>query len=388
MEERKDIEIDELIARCLSHELRPGEGERLERWLAEDEEHVRYFTRCRNLHDLYSPAFPPEGIDEAKAYRQVDARVRGRSLRRRRWTTVAAAVVGGLALGMGWLLFRQAEETVPVQVAQEALRQEVAQGIVLQLPEGRTIALDSLHAGDGVLPAGVDALAEGDAIAYVQGDSAATAVWHTWIVPRGKTFFLTLGDGSRVWMNAESSIRFPAAFSGGERRVRIEGEAYLEVARDTSRPFRVELPGGEVTVLGTAFNVRSYAGEEEQVTLVEGKVQVAAGEGELLLAPGEQAAWEGEGAEPVKRRVNTALYCSWHEGKWLFENGRLEDILTLVSRRYDMQVAWEAEQLKAVRFTGEIRHSDRVEDVLRIVELADDISFAVEGQKILVKRAR
>ena len=236
MEERKDIEIDELIARCLSHELRPGEGERLERWLAEDEEHVRYFTRCRNLHDLYSPAFPPEGIDEAKAYRQVDARVRGRSLRRRRWTTVAAAVVGGLALGMGWWLSRQAEVTP--QVVQRVERQVVPQGIVLELAEGQVIALDSLREGNGAYD-GMSALRDEDAIAYAQGDSVEAEVWHTWIVPRGKTFFLTLGDGTRVWMNSESTIRFPMSFRGGERRVCIEGEAYLEVAHDASRPFRL-----------------------------------------------------------------------------------------------------------------------------------------------------
>ena len=122
----------------------------------------------------------------------------------------------------------------------------------------------------------MSALRDEDAIAYAQGDSVEAEVWHTWIVPRGKTFFLTLGDGTRVWMNSESTIRFPMAFRGRERRVCIEGEAYLEVAHDVSCPFRVELPGGEVTVLGTAFNVRSYQGEGEQVTLVEGKVQVLA----------------------------------------------------------------------------------------------------------------
>ena len=387
MEERRDIEIDELIARCLSHELRPGEGEQLERWLAEDEEHVRYFTRCRNLHDLYSPAFPPEGIDEKKAYRQVDARVRGRSLRRRRWTTVAAAVVGGLALGMGWWLSRQAEVTPQVQVVQRVEQQAVPQGIVLELAEGQVIALDSLREGEGAY-VGMSALRDEDAIAYAQGDSVETEVWHTWIVPRGKTFFLTLGDGTRVWMNSESTIRFPMAFRGGERRVCIEGEAYLEVAHDASRPFRVELQGGEVTVLGTAFNVRSYQGEGEQVTLVEGKVQVLAAKEELVLDPGEQAVWEGDGGMPVKRRVNPALYCSWHEGKWLFENGKLEDIMALVARRYDLQVEWETETLKNVRFSGEIRHSEQVEDVLRLVELADDMSFELEGQKIRVKHLR
>ena len=381
----EENKIDILIARYLSNELLLEEKKELEQWLAEDAEHVRYFTRCRNLHDLYCPAFPPTGIDEEKAYRNVDIRTGGKRLHHRKWwLTGVAAILGGFAIGMGWFYFQQNPRTDQTSMAQVVPAPTPSSEIILALPEGELIPLDSLSAKKEAATASINTLADKNGIAYAQADSLVPLQWHTWIIPRGKTFFLTLSDGTRVWMNAESNIRFPVEFRGSERKVFIEGEAYLEVTHNAQSPFRIETPSGEITVLGTEFNVRCYQGEEKQVTLVKGKVQVDAGDETLTLVPGEQATWNSQMTRLQKGQVNTALYCSWRDGKWLFENESLEEILKLVARRYDVQIQWKNEQLKRAQFSGEIRLPEKVEDVLKLLELADNLSLTMTGQEVEV----
>ena len=338
----EENKIDILIARYLSNELLLEEKKELEQWLAEDAEHVRYFTRCRNLHDLYCPAFPPTGIDEEKAYRNVDIRTGGKRLHHRKWwLTGVAAILGGFAIGMGWFYFQQNPRTDQPSMAQVVPAPTPSSEIILALPEGELIPLDSLSAKKEAATASINTLADKNGIAYAQADSLVPLQWHTWIIPRGKTFFLTLSDGTRVWMNAESNIRFPVEFRGSERKVFIEGEAYLEVTHNAQSPFRIETPSGEITVLGTEFNVSGYEGSDTEVTLVEGSVEVSDADRQrtVRIRPGEQASLQTDGGFAVQK-VDVSQYIHWREGYFYYDNVTLLDIMKELGRWYNVSVVF------------------------------------------------
>ena len=216
-----------------------------------------------------------------------------------------------------------------------------------------------------------------------------SVIYHELSVPRGGEFFLELSDKTKIWINAETTVRYPVKFARGERKIFVDGEAYLEVHRDTSAPFTVVMARNEVTVLGTAFNVNSYPDmEEDRVTLVSGKVKVYSGKkGEqLILNPGEQAVIQREEGQMTKRLVDTGIYCSWKNGTLVFQNNTLEEILRVLSRQYDVEVYWHDETLKRYTFSGELKRYDNIDEVLKLMGYTDDVKFTLHGKKIIVAR--
>lgn len=358
---------------------RPGE----ERWTREEKEMLReQFEARRALRGMERREW-----DVERAWRRV--RPRGG---RRRWLAAgrwaAAVAVGVVAAYALW----QDEKGAGVAVSPVAEMARETREPELQLASGERVSLKLFEGRlerDSARVEIVNDTASGR-LAYraeSREEGVATA-WNTLVVPRGRVYSLRLADGTMAWVNAGSVLRFPERFGRGEREVMVEGEVYLEVARDEERPFRVRTTGGEVVVLGTKFNVRAYADEgEEAVTLAEGKVEVRAtgGRERVTLAPGEQARLAAAGDRLTKQRVDPRLYCSWHEGKWLFKNQKLADIMRLVERRYDVEVRWVDNEPRERTFSGEIRHFERVEEVLKILELADNIAFQVKGKTVEVR---
>ena len=383
------MDIDQLIQKYLHSEITPEEREDLNRWLMEDDEHLRYFFRCQNLQDVYQPAFLPEGINGRKALREVLPVVTRRRRLIRRWTTAAAVAL--LCIGSAWIRHhRQEAEQASVQMVavDPAPVSEVNPNeITLTFADGEAVNLSGEAAAEIRRAGGASAQVSAGGIAYEAQDSVpAEPVYHTLNVPRGKDFFLALNDGTKVWINAETEVRYPVRFAAHERKIFVKGEVYLEVARNVEAPFTVVTAQSEVTVLGTAFNVKSYGEEDSQITLVTGKVEVATGDEAVVLQPGEQAVVNAEGGEIATRQVDTDLYCAWHEGKLIFRNNSLEEILRLLARRYDMEVTWTSEDLKRLSYSGEIERQNRVEDVLKVVGHTDDVRFSVSNGTIIVHK--
>lgn len=386
------MNMDELIQRYLNQEATPEEIEQLKGWLMESDEHLQYFFRCKNLYDVYHPAFSWEKIDGEGALHKVLPLISRRRRRVLGWSAVAAMVA--LAVGMAFLISRHAapERTAPpVAVAEVGTAAGVQEeGIRLTLSDGKEISLAG--SADQAIrdKEGAVAYVSGGGIEYRGQDSLQEpeTVYHTLSVPRGKEFFLTLDDNTRVWINAETEVRYPVKFAAHKREIYVSGEVYLEVSHCPEAPFTVVTPQSEVTVLGTSFNVKAYQDEENQITLVEGKVKVGLPEGEnaVVLSPGEQARLQAHSGEIVKQRVNTELYCGWHQGKLVFRGNSLEEILQVLSRRYDMQVAWTDEALKRLSFSGEMEKQERIEDVLKLIGYTEDVKFVVDGRTILVQK--
>lgn len=211
----------------------------------------------------------------------------------------------------------------------------------------------------------------------------APAVFNTLSVPRGGKYNITLADGTVVWLNAASSLTFPAAFTGKERQVSLNGEAYFEVATDPSRPFSVKVGDMQVQVLGTHFNIMAYNDEQSvNTTLLQGAVKVQSAAGEALLKPGQQAKMDHAGkVQVVHADIDAAI--AWKNGLFSFNNASIEEVMRQVARWFDAEIVYP-DGIPQDRFQGEIDRSSDITAVLKILE-ASGVKFTVQGHKILVR---
>lgn len=209
-------------------------------------------------------------------------------------------------------------------------------------------------------------------------------------IPRGGEFHITLEDGTEVWLNAESSLRYPDHFGENGREVELSGEAYFKVFRDEARPFRVRIDGQQILVQGTEFNVMSYA-EDQYVytTLVSGRISIRpdnASPSELILTPGHQAVFAKADNSTFVQQVNTEVVTSWKSGMFVFENQTLDQIMRQLSRWYDFSYVFSDESLPTTVFMGRVPRYGTFGDVLDILERSGDLHFSIDGNRILISR--
>lgn len=319
----------------------------------------------------------------------------GKQKKIRRWLTAAAAIIV-LAISGYW--FATIPDNGPGKinnVAQSAdLKAPETNRAMITLSDGRTVYLDS--AGSGALAQEGNMqlvkLADGQ-IAYQAegGDEVKTLQYNTLVNPRGsKVIDMTLADGSRVWLNAGTSITYPVAFVAAERSVTIKGEAYFEVAPDKTKPFLVNTGNAYVKVLGTHFNVMNYSGEPSvQTTLLEGSVQVIAGEKEMLLKPGQQSNQKADGALMLANNVDVELVTAWKNGLQSFRHADLKTLMRQVERWYDIDVVYETAVPASLSFTGEgISRNVSLRELLQVLENRE-LKFEIdaENRKVTVKKA-
>ena len=205
-------------------------------------------------------------------------------------------------------------------------------------------------------------------------------------VPKGGEFELVLADGTRVWMNSETELKFPRAFTGDKRQVElVSGEAYFDVRKDKTKPFIVRNKDLNLTVLGTQFNIQNYSDEHEIITtLVEGAVQLSSDK--TILHPGEQATYNKATREVQVETVDTELFTAWREGRLIFKSTRLETVLKQLSRWYDVKFVYEEERLKDLIFSGKMKKYDNGNVILGILKATGKIDFIQQDSVIHVKR--
>lgn len=289
----------------------------------------------------------------------------------RRWGWAAASILIILAAGVYFWPTSQK----PAAVADIAPGTNKA---ILTLADGSAIPLDS--AGSLVIQQGVTTVQQhGGQLQYdVQGSSSAIG-FNKLSTPHGGQFQLTLPDGSKVWLNAASSLRYPTVFPGHERIVEVSGEAYFEVVNDASKPFRVKVNGmQEVEVLGTSFNVNAYTDEKAMyTTLLEGRVRVAG----VTLLPGQQAQVTATGTKVVVADMAKAM--AWKNGFFNFEDQRLEEVMRQLIRWYDIEVVYP-HGVPDVQFFGRMSRGQSLANVLRLLEVSDIRFRLEEGRRLIV----
>ncbi len=264
-----------------------------------------------------------------------------------------------------------------------------ALAVAAQKPAGSFAVLKAgnevvdLHGGDSSFVLGGNQVQVQNGKMQVE---ATKPVEYTLTTPRGATYQVLLPDGSKAWLNAASSITYPSAFRGGERVVTVSGEVYLDVAAVASQPFIVHTNGQEIRVLGTAFSVRDYEGDLQQLTtLVSGKVQVVADGKKQLLQPGEQAVWK-EGRIQVQQ-VNTEEYTSWKDGWIRFNNKPLSSILQTISRWYNVDINIANQQVSGQFFTCYLDKNQSLGEFLQSLNNStNQFSFSLQGSTITVTK--
>jgi len=312
----------------------------------------------------------------------------------------AAAVILVLLLGAAFFYLRQ-----PVADKQLAEKTTTPQAPVVVVPggnkalltlaDGSTIILDS--ASNGVLSTQGNIEVkkmENGLLAYkVNGkilyeDDAA--FYNTITTPRGGQYKVTLSDGTAVWLNAASSIRFPVYFTGNERVVEVTGETYFEVAKNATKPFKVKTVNQEVEVLGTHFNINAYEDEASiKTTLLEGKVKVtvpgkSATQPARFLQPGQQSGISKSGQINVISNADTEEAVAWIKGRFQFENTDLRSMLRQFARWYDVEVEYRGPV--DLYFTGQLTRNEQVTKVFKQLELTGEVHFRMEGRKVIVTR--
>lgn len=256
---------------------------------------------------------------------------------------------------------------------------------VLTLSDGSTILLDS--AGNGVLAqqGNTNIIKKYDGqIVYNSADGQpAEVAYNTLQTPRGGQYKITLPDGTKAWLNAASSLKYPVVFVGNERKVEISGEAYFEVAKDAAKPFKVQLNNMEVEVLGTHFNINGYPDEDDvKTTLLEGKVKVTAANKSKLLQPGQQALLTSSGSFEVADEVNLEEVVAWKDGNFQFENSDIKAVMRQLARWYDVEVSYKGNINK--HFVGSISRNVKLSQVLSMLQQTGEVKFKIEGKNLIV----
>jgi len=214
-------------------------------------------------------------------------------------------------------------------------------------------------------------------------EKATELKYNTILTPPGGQYQVNLPDGTRVWLNASSSLKFPVQFTSEERRVELTGEAYFEVTKDQSKPFKVITAEQDITVFGTHFNVNAYVEEDKtKTTLLSGSVKVTAkNKSVLFLKPGEQSILAGNNLKAKPVDVSTAI--GWKNGLFVFDNEKIAPIMRRISRWYNVDIVYQG-KISDEKFMGSISRYQDIHDVLEMLELTDLVHFKIEERRIIV----
>ncbi|BAU54863.1 FecR family protein [Mucilaginibacter gotjawali] len=277
----------------------------------------------------------------------------------------------------------------PIQVAQnKSYKTDIAPGgnkAILTLANGSKLILNNAKNGNISTQGGANIIKQDSLISYKAIAAGSSGVsYNTITIPNGGQYQLILADGTKVWLNAASSLRFPTAFTGNNRTVELTGEAYFEVAKNKEKPFNVKTATQTVQVLGTHFNVNAYNNEAYvKTTLLEGSVKVYSANVSVTISPGQQSVLKSNGSFEIKHDLDMDEAVAWKNGMFQFNEADIQTVMRQISRWYDIDVEFKG-KLPADLYRGKISRNVNVSQVLKILELSG-INFTIEGRKIIVR---
>ncbi|HJF70022.1 MAG TPA: FecR domain-containing protein, partial [Butyricimonas virosa] len=372
--------IEEKLLAYLLDELDDVGREEVELWLEESERNREYFREFQRVHlELQWGVYAREVKSDFNVMRK---KLRKRSSLRI-WYGVAAAMV--ILLSVGGMLLWDSEkvEEKPVQVAKKKTIQPGKSRATLVLSSGEEVAMGNvaqqLEEKDGTSVV----VSETGRISYeaAEGNEVTakdtTRVMNRLVIPRGGEFNLTLSDGTRVWLNAETELCYPVQFNGKERVVYLKGEAYFEVAKNKKKPFLVQVDDMSVKVYGTEFNVNTY--DKIETVLVTGSVSMNQGGKEVLLKPNQKGVFDQVSGKITVADVDVLAYVSWKNGDFIFRNESLNSIMDKLSRWYGLEVLYQDAGLQNVRLSGNLKRYKDVRELFVSFEKISDARFKVQG---------
>ena len=379
--------IARLIAGFIRGTLSRNEQLELDEWVAASDENMQLFERLTDEKNIEAATKWMEAVDTEKALEKKKERmVFNKAATGRIWLRLLPyAVAASVIIVFGLLYFKPfADKGSKPEIVKEN-NSDILPGsdrATLTLEDGKVIVLDS-KGSDTSINDQVRILQQQGEVVYNNQTMDNRIAYHTLTIPRKGQYKLTLSDGTKVWLNAESSIRYPVSFSGNERKVFVTGETYFEVAKDKSKPFRAVADDVMVEALGTSFNINAYSNEPfMSATLVEGSVLVSNGKTDNILKPGQQAQLSATDFSIIN--VETSEAIAWKDNQFRFANTPLDVIMRQVERWYDAEVVYESKP--ADHFNAEISRDVPVSKLLHYLELTNRVHFKIEDKKIIVMK--
>ncbi|HEY0609470.1 MAG TPA: FecR domain-containing protein [Chitinophaga sp.] len=406
---RRSYQIANLIHKHLDQSITEAESCLLEEWLREKDANQELFLQLVKKERITQAIDRMREIEEEKtaAFPDIINRIntpasKPAPYRIRKWYyAIAAGILICVCIATLFYINRQASpvnSSTPAATA--SYKHDIPPGTnraTLTLADGTVITLDSAQNGTLAQQGNTKVIKlDSGRLAY-EGSKAAAGkgiLYNTIYTPRGGQYQITLPDGSRVWLNAASSLRFPTAFADGERKVEISGEVYFEIATLTDKrkkkvPFIIDvktpssLTNARIAVLGTHFNVMAYDDEKSvDVTLLEGAVNVSGAQGDSRLKPGQQAQLNKQGTLKVVPDADIVAVMAWKNGLFQFHNADLPAVLRQLSRWYDVDIEYKG-TIPQREFEGEIQRDLTLSQVLRILE-KNQVNISIEGNKMVV----
>jgi len=386
-----------LIAKEMLGNLSEDERTLLKNWLDAAEDHHQLYDQIKNSGNIQQWISFRES-DYQSAWNTVYSSIRKKEkqLRIKKILRVAASFLIPLMVGGGvyWYMSHQIAQNVTPKNQVAAITPGSSRALLL-LNDGKSVILDTpdeakIHEKDGTL-----ILKKEGKINYKERMEAQkeekekkdkAVLFNTLHIPRGGEYHLVLSDGTSVYLNAMSELTYPVRFSGKTREVTLKGEAYFEVSQ-TGTPFRVKTSGMTVEVKGTAFNLNAYEENPTVVTtLVEGKVKVQSAKDPqkyIDLSPSEQAVFSPKDQSMTSEKVDVCLYTGWKDGKLIFYDDRLEDIMKKISRWYSAEIFYLNPSVKDLKFSGSINRYEDIDKILDIIASTQKVGIEVNGKAIL-----
>ena len=379
-------DIAAIILAYLRNEIDEKGQQKLDAWLEEADSHKALFARIQDEEMQYEDIQKILSYDAGGAWQIVKQKaVRRKRKRLMRVYQVAASVVVILGVAIAFLLKEEATVVPVAKVEEITPGRSIAK---LTVASGDVYHLDSLNQVDLVT-----SLAENNGKEVVFTDrqleeSVGEIRYNKVEIPRGGEYQIVLGDGTRVYLNAQTELRFPESFANSEQRlVYLSGEAYFEVTKDAAKPFIVEVNGMEIKVYGTQFNVNTRRDDQMQTTLVEGSVSVKPkGLAEVRLKPNQQAVFNKLVGRVTVREVDVLSYVAWQRGNYYFENKSIGEILDELSLWYDIQVFFMNNEVSNERFSGYLPRYEEIDELLSLIEKTSHVRFEIKGRVIVVRK--
>lgn len=378
--------IARLIARYLSDEIEEEEQAELTRWRNESSENERLFREICKEENIKQNMQKRQTFHAEDGWEGVQRKIQRHRFRHRILNICKYAAIFIFPVAIATVaIYKSGNEPQPLSQVEEQIVPGGKKAVLI-LDNGEAIDLKSTSGVELKEKDGTVIQVDSTVLNYQQAPARTSEklAYNKVNVPRGGEYQLTLSDGSKVQLNSMSSIRFPVQFAQDCRLVELEGEAYFEVSK-TGQPFIVQTKGMKIEVLGTSFNISAYANEEYQTTLVSGSVKVQTENGSnRILKPSEQACITPGSNQINVRNVDTAFYTSWIHGKINFKDQRLDDIMKTLARWYDMDVVYENEATKELRFGCYVNRYNEITPLVKLLEQTGRVTVTVEGKTIKI----
>lgn len=382
-----DEYIIQLIQLYLVGDLSGEEKVKLEEWVTQDPSREKLFKEICNEKSVASDFGIYEKVNKDSAWEKVILKgniKQKNNARRLGWYKfVAAVMIPLMVVAVGYFI-RETKQGIEPKDTEFASIEPGKSKAILRLADNRVIEITREQETRFDVAEGIAATNNSLGMVYPEQVATGKTEYNVLEVPRGGEYTVTLSDGTVVYLNSGSELRYPVAFGAERRDVFLSGEGYFEVAKDAKRPFFVNADKLKIRVYGTSFNVNTYNIANVETVLVEGKIGIQGNNAEYTVKPGQLALYNREKGTMEIRDVDVRPYVAWKEHEFMFDNESLEEIMNTLSLWYDVDVFFQTASLKQLHFTGHLGRYEEVSHILDAISGVTQVKFSVKGRTIIV----